>query len=42
MPANNNLGGIEKFNEVTEESVIEYIDSLDDDKSINDSIPVKV
>ena len=42
MPANNNLGGIETFNEVNEESVIEYIDSLDDDKSINDSIPVKV
>ena len=42
MPDNTFLTGIETFNEVTQASVIEYINSLANDKSIYDKIPVKV
>ena len=42
MPKECYLEGINSFNEVTEESVLEYIDRLANDKSINDSIPVKI
>ena len=42
MPDNSSIEGIESFNEVSEESVLEYIDSIANDKSINDQIPVKI
>ena len=42
MPNNSSLEGIEVFNEVTEEAVLEYVGSRANDKSIYDNIPVKV
>ena len=42
MPNNSSLEGIEVFNEVTEEAVLEYVGSIANDKSIYDNIPVKV
>ena len=42
MPRNVNSNGIESFNTVTEESVLEYIESLSNDKSIYDKIPMKI
>ena len=42
MPDNSTLEGIEIFNEVTEEAVLEYVNSIANDKSIYDKIPVKV
>ena len=42
MPDSNSLEGIDAFNEITEEAVLEYISSLANDKSINDNIPVKI
>ena len=42
MPDNSSLEGIEVFNEVTEEAVLEYVGSIANDKSIYDNIPVKV
>ena len=42
LPNNENLEGLDNFNNVTEERVMEYIDSLSNDKSIYDKIPVKI
>ena len=42
MPSNENFNGIESFNTVTEESVLDYIESLSNDKSIYDKIPMKI
>ena len=42
MPNNSSLEGIEVFDEVTEEAVLEYVGSIANDKSIYDNIPVKV
>ena len=42
MPDNSSLEGMDAFNEVTEGDVIDYISSLDNDKSINDAIPTKI
>ena len=42
MPNNNTVEGTDTFNEVSEESIMEYIDSLAIDKSIHDIIPMKI
>ena len=42
MPENDSWNGIDEFNEVTEESILEYISSIPNDKSINDEVPVKI
>ena len=42
MPDNSTLEGIDIFNIVSEGDVLEYINSIADDKSINDDIPVKI
>ena len=42
MPSNNNFEGCNTFNNVSEESILEYIHSLANDKSINDKIPMKI
>ena len=42
MPNNSSLEGIEVFNEVTEEAVLEYVGSIANGKSIYDNIPVKI
>ena len=42
MPDNSNIEGMESFESLTEESVFDYINSLANDKSTNDDIPVKI
>ena len=42
MPNNDNFEDLDSFSNVTEESVLEYIDSLSNDKSIYDKIPVRI
>ena len=42
MPENSSLEGMDNFNECTEEGVLDYINSLDNNKSINDAIPIKI
>ena len=42
MPSNCHLQGMDTFNKITEDSVVEYIKSLPTDKSIYDTIPLKV
>ena len=42
MPANTNFEGLYSFDEVTEENVLDYIDSIGNDKSTYDNIPMKV
>ena len=42
MPNNTHLEGLSTFDEVTDECVINYIHSIANNKSINDSIPVKI
>ena len=42
MPNNEELEGMDDFDSVTETTVLEYIDSLENDKSIYDAIPVKI
>ena len=42
MPDNSMLKGMDTFNEVSEINVIEYVNSLANDKSTNDTIPIKV
>ena len=42
MPENDTLEGLNSFNEVNEEAVLDYIKSLANDKSIFDYIPIKV
>ena len=42
MPNNENLNGIDSFSTVTEESVLDYIETLSNDKSIYDKIPMKI
>ena len=42
MPDNNNWDGFCNFSEVTENIVEDYIKSIANDKSITDSIPIKI
>ena len=42
MPDNNNLDIMDAFNTITEESVLDYVDGLDNDKSTNDCMPLKI
>ena len=42
MPDNSRFEGMCTFNEVTEDIVSEYVNSLANDKSINDAIPIKI
>ena len=42
MPNNTHLEGLSTFDEVTDECVLNYIHSIANNKSINDSIPVKI
>ena len=42
MPDNSLLKGMNSFEEITEESVFEYIDSLANDKSTYDEMPIKI
>ena len=42
MPDNINLEELTTFNNINEENIIEYVDSLSNDKSLFDNIPVKV
>ena len=42
MPDNLNIEGMDTFNSVSEENVLDYIKSLANDKTISDGIPVKI
>ena len=42
MPNNTHLEGLSTFDEVTDECVLNYIHSIANNKSISDSIPVKI
>ena len=42
MPSNTNFKGLNSFDKVTKESILDYIDSIGNDKSTYDNIPIKV
>ena len=42
MPDNTQFDGFSTFDDITEDAVMDYIQSLGSDKAIHDSIPVKV
>ena len=42
MPDNLNIEGMDTFNNVSEENVLDYIKSLANDKTISDGIPMKI
>ena len=40
MPSNSSFDGIDTFDHISEESILEYIDNLASNKSTNDKISI--